>query len=1462
MHDTFTGAHFGWSRPETVWRQLLRPWFEACSRIGWEPPHSADVHSDNTGAAEARELAGTSAAPMLLAPDAGMIAWIKGRLMAEGLGCLGVHFHTAGTLRGLLAQSYGVQGRIALREDLHLLMGQAARSLPDNPVAQAAALDPVALSRLCDRIDRAGWRAEGFSTAAGRQLAVRYFELLAAQGLRTVADLERELLKRAEKTPAPACGYLLAVGFGCEHSDSLLLLRAAALSARQPILCLDTGAAANPAATSAALSWQASCEEYFGLAQPLADGDEQPPAGDDLQLPADGDEHFAADGEGSDVGQSLASDVQTSLHASTAATPVESTQGTENEDDSLFQWAARSEMRAESASPLPPPASATVGITSPTSATTGITSPASVTMAASATMAASVALEAWAQALAAHSSVESGLRQPLQHDLRLLTFRTLDEEASHTVQLVRHWLGQSASVPEQSAPVGGVASATPAPSASGTLPPVSSGSPSCSGTPLPAPSGLASASAKDAALSVATVEGVGGSTRVLDEYVPVAPPATVEGVGGESGLAASPPPLRIGIVLPGDGSLLGREIAAGLSAHGIAHYDSLGHQPAPTPAQRLLESWCNWQNSNQIDDFNAFAAELSRQALLAPADLRHWERAVDKALSQTLCAELGVVAAFLSGVDPSPAAEQAGGTTTPHPATPPRAESGGHFQTVEADLPTAQDRKAPSPHATDLQREASAAAQTGVGHPQAEASTETSADAEDTADVVGHPQAEVDVETSSPSQLAVKALLANWPQLPEQASFEDFWAQTQPVLALLGWPQRPEALLERAAAFVQTLTGRLPRSAFIGWLRAVTRVPGRTRNPLGHEPFAQVHLVTLAEAGRQRWSHLCVVGMVHGQWPPLEADSALLDPERCAELNRRAERPSRFGEGQPCIGGSHTFLACARQHREAFEAAFLRLFGQCGAGTVALSRYRFEPSAQQAEAFASEYFLRSVYAATGSLDIGESAPLPAMAPASGGEEWGASGSAVGEAAASGSATSGSAAKGRFLSKSWEKSSAQVRATSESAEEDNAASNSAVKAGAASDSAIEAEAASGAVAEGAKAPASLAAYPQVALAYGSRRDPHSGFDAYSYALSSAPPEPLRLSCSHWAEVLNRPAHAWYRYVLKVRKRRRAADSDFRLQSQGIWVHHWLNPSAGRRWGEPPAFVPRPDAVQWQQQVATRALVLRNRVAAVYTRAGRQLPQWWQSDWSAAQAIAEAFAQTLGGASAGGGGIQESAGSASGIGVAGTGVGKEAEGTRMQGAGAQQENGGVPRSGQWSAAGGEWPLAPLRLDLPGHPLDGLVLEGIVDLLLAADARAADALASTATEPPVPVSGAPALWVVDYKTGADAALSLKSWESKGAGLQLVLYAFALRARGAGAVQMTMLRKNSALEPQLELDELSPDADIWHRLAIPMRDGVFGMRGLLRDPHSFSGDYPVATLGIDPVVLERKARLTLETK
>lgn len=112
----------------------------------------------------------------------------------------------------------------------------------------------------------------------------------------------------------------------------------------------------------------------------------------------------------------------------------------------------------------------------------------------------------------------------------------------------------------------------------------------------------------------------------------------------------------------------------------------------------------------------------------------------------------------------------------------------------------------------------------------------------------------------------------------------------------------------------------------------------------------------------------------------------------------------------------------------------------------------------------------------------------------------------------------------------------------------------------------------------------------------------------------------------------------------------------------------------------------------------------------------------------------------------------------------------------------------------------------------------------------------------------------WIVDYKTGDRKALSAAKL-SGGDGLQLALYALALRALGARGVGVSLLTPGLALDaPQLGLDDLTAQAPLWRGLRQMQETGVFGMRGALRDEYAYRGDYPLATLAIDPEVLAEK--------
>ena len=151
--------------------------------------------------------------------------------------------------------------------------------------------------------------------------------------------------------------------------------------------------------------------------------------------------------------------------------------------------------------------------------------------------------------------------------------------------------------------------------------------------------------------------------------------------------------------------------------------------------------------------------------------------------------------------------------------------------------------------------------------------------------------------------------------------------------------------------------------------------------------------------------------------------------------------------------------------------------------------------------------------------------------------------------------------------------------------------------------------------------------------------------------------------------------------------------------------------------------------------------------------------------------------------------------------------------------------------------EWKLPETAL-----PLDGglLHIRGRIDLLLTNAASIEDA------------------WLIDYKTGNRAALRTKDL-ARGDGVQLALYALALRAAGARAVGLSLLTPGAALDtPQLTLIDLDALDGLWRGLLKMQECGVFGMRGALREEYTFRGDFPLATLAIDEEILAEKWSLT----
>jgi hypothetical protein len=211
----------------------------------------------------------------------------------------------------------------------------------------------------------------------------------------------------------------------------------------------------------------------------------------------------------------------------------------------------------------------------------------------------------------------------------------------------------------------------------------------------------------------------------------------------------------------------------------------------------------------------------------------------------------------------------------------------------------------------------------------------------------------------------VEDFFAAWPRLPESAPREIFSHAIGDVSQKLHWPEDPEMLRGRMEGWRGALAGPLPRAAVLRWVRAVSRVPGRTRDARGREPWAPLQIVDAASAAAQEWTHLILGGLLHGEWPGDAQDSPLLDEARIRELNRKILRQGAQGEGHWTVAPGHAPLPTQGDRRRLDRANFARLLGLPTHG-LALTARLADP-ADGRPARLSEYFWAVAKLAVGRL---------------------------------------------------------------------------------------------------------------------------------------------------------------------------------------------------------------------------------------------------------------------------------------------------------------------------------------------------------------------------------------------------------------------------------------------------------------------------------------------------------------
>jgi hypothetical protein len=339
-----------------------------------------------------------------------------------------------------------------------------------------------------------------------------------------------------------------------------------------------------------------------------------------------------------------------------------------------------------------------------------------------------------------------------------------------------------------------------------------------------------------------------------------------------------------------------------------------------------------------------------------------------------------------------------------------------------------------------------------------------------------------------------------------------------------------------------------------------------------------------------------------------------------------------------------------------------------------------------------------------------------------------------------------------------------------------------------------------------APAADEKIDQTRIAYEIRRNAEVPFGEYEFALREPIDREITLRATEWDKVVKTPALIWLKRYLGVENQE--PDLNQWNAVTGTWVHDWLARIADSE--EKNIFVDFPTGNEMCERIGRAAHRFRKTIVDLCAACGRTVPDWWNSGWSNAFALADFLASKL----------------------------------------AEVE--GCPRMAA------EWKLElPQLLSLDNG--NKLRVRGRIDLILAQ------------TRPSDSQLGGADVWIVDYKTGSQKPLTppgrtpdaraanLRKKLVRGDAIQLGLYGLAARELGAAEIRLSILSLRTELDrPQLEITALAADSDFWTELYRMQETGIFGLRGLIRNEFGFNPDYPLATLLIDKEFLDEKWVLT----
>lgn len=171
-------------------------------------------------------------------------------------------------------------------------------------------------------------------------------------------------------------------------------------------------------------------------------------------------------------------------------------------------------------------------------------------------------------------------------------------------------------------------------------------------------------------------------------------------------------------------------------------------------------------------------------------------------------------------------------------------------------------------------------------------------------------------QTNDEKLARIAKLLLSIAFLPSKTTLAQFLAETKAIFSKLKWDNRWIEIERFAQGWGAASPVEFSRAIYLRWLKEILDSFAIGRAPQADHVYSRVHLLPYGEADGHEWSHLILAGLNQGEWPQSQRESGFLSDEEIVDLNARATRRGKQGEGHSVLAKEKTFLLSAQDERQ------------------------------------------------------------------------------------------------------------------------------------------------------------------------------------------------------------------------------------------------------------------------------------------------------------------------------------------------------------------------------------------------------------------------------------------------------------------------------------------------------------------------------------------------------------------